>query len=169
MGLAPIVTHALASGVILSVILFAMILVLVKVNPEIMLRDYPPDIQAKFGPMSDRSRRLRIPIGILVIAVLLGAVGVSLAPVLAGLDGQPMFLTVFVHLLVMFTVFNVLDLLIMDWLIVVTLRPRFLVLPGTEGMPGYGDYAFHFRGFLIGTPITLVASILLAGLVSVLF
>ena len=58
--------------------------------------------------------------------------------------------------------------LVLDLLIVVTLRPRFLILPGTEGMARYADYAFHFRGFLIGLPITLFASLLLAGLVTVL-
>lgn len=34
--------------------------------------------------------------------------------------------------------------------------------PGTEGMAGYRDYWFHFRGFLIGIPIILAASALLA-------
>jgi hypothetical protein len=36
-------------------------------------------------------------------------------------------------------------------------------------MAAYADYAFHFRGFLIGIPITLVASLVLSGLVTILF
>lgn len=168
MNLWPLITNALVFGVILSSILFATILVVVRINPEIMLRDYPPDVQAKYGPMSDRSKRQRLPVAILVLALMFGVIVASLAPILDGAEGARLFPTAFVHFFVMFSVFNVLDWLVLDWLIVVSLRPRFLILPGTEGMAGYRDYAFHFRGFLIGIPITLAASLLLAGLVTVL-
>jgi hypothetical protein len=43
--------------------------------------------------------------------------------------------------------FNLVDWLILDWLIVCTITPKFMVLPGTEGMAGYKNYATHFRGF----------------------
>ena len=145
-----------------------MVLVLVRINPEIMLGDYPPDIQAKYGPMSERSKRQRIPVAILFLAVMFAIVAASFAPILGAVDRPRLFLASFTNLFVVFSVFNILDWLVLDWLIVVTLRPRFLVLPGTDGMAGYGDYAFHFRGFLIGIAITLVASVLLSGLVTIL-
>jgi hypothetical protein len=145
-----------------------MVLVLVRINPEIMLGDYPPDIQAKYGPMSERSKRQRIPVAILFLVVMFAIVAASFAPILGAVDRPRLFLASFTNLFVVFSVFNILDWLVLDWLIVVTLRPRFLVLPGTDGMAGYGDYAFHFRGFLIGIAITLVASVLLSGLVTIL-
>ena len=46
-----IVTHALRFGVVLSAILFALLLLVLRINPEIMLTDYPPDVRAKWGPM----------------------------------------------------------------------------------------------------------------------
>lgn len=164
----PIVTNALTFGVVLSATLFTMILVLAKVNPEIALRDYPPDIQAKYGPMSDRSKRLRLPVGILFLVVILAVLAASFSPILGTIDGPIPFLPAFIHFFVIFSLFNVLDWLVLDWLIVVTLRPKFIVLPGTEGTAGYEDYAFHLRGFLIGIPITLAGSLLLAGLVTIL-
>jgi hypothetical protein len=42
------------------------------------------------------------------------------------------------------------------------------VLPGTEGMAGYRNYGFHFRGFLIGIPIVLAGSVLCAVIVAIL-
>jgi hypothetical protein len=45
----------------------------------------------------------------------------------------------------------------------------FIVLKGTEGLPGYKDYRFHFHGFVIGTAVILVTSVLMAGMVSALF
>jgi hypothetical protein len=41
-----------------------------------------------------------------------------------------------------------------------------MILPGTEGSPGYKDYRFHFRGFLIGTVLILVASAVMAAVVA---
>ena len=49
----------------------------------------------------------------------------------------------FVHFAVMFGTFNVLDWLVLDWSLVYW-QPRFVVLPGTEGMAGYRSYWFHF-------------------------
>ena len=168
MNLLPIISNAVVFGVGLGSILFTMILVVVRVNPEIMLGDYPPDVQAEHGPMSDLSKRQRLLVAILALAVMFGVIVASLAPILDDADAAGLFPTVFVHFFVMFSVFNVLDWLVLDWLIVVRLRPSFLILPGTEGMAGYRDYAFHFRGFLIGIPITLAASLLLAALVTLL-
>ena len=58
--------------------------------------------------------------------------------------------------------FNLVDLLVMDWLIVCTITPRFLVLPGTEGMAGYKDYRTHPRGFVIGSAVAIMGSGLIA-------
>ncbi|HEV8580538.1 MAG TPA: hypothetical protein VGX68_15835 [Thermoanaerobaculia bacterium] len=163
MPLWPVVQHALLWGLLMSAVLFAFILAVVRFNPEIMLQDYPPDIRARYGPMSERTKRQRIPVAIVSVLVLLAVVAGSFLrlPEIWGDDVG--FLPAFVHLYTMFTVFNVLDLLVMDWLMV-RLQPRFIVLPGTEGMAGYQSYWFHFRGFLIGLPITLAASLLFAPL-----
>lgn len=169
MTLWPIISHALLYGVILSVVLFTLILGLVRINPELMLKDYPPDIQAKYGPMSDQSKRQRTPVAILVIVVLFGIVTLSFQGFGTDPQGDLSFFTAFIHLFVMFSLFNILDWLVLDWLIVVTIRPGFIILPGTEGLAGYEDYGFHFRGFLIGTVITLVTSILVAAVVAALF
>jgi hypothetical protein len=56
---------------------------------------------------------------------------------------------------------NLVDWLLLDWLIVCTITPKFMVLPGTEGMAGYKNYGMHFRGFLIGTVLAAVIGLLL--------
>lgn len=157
----PIIRLALLHGVVLAAVLFPLVLALLRFNPEIMLKDYPPDIQAKHGPMSERTRRQRIPVGIFFVAVLLAIVAFSLLQFRERVGGDVGFLAAFIHLFTMFSVFNVLDWLVLDWGMVF-LQPRFVVLPGTEGMAGYRSYWFHFRGFLIGVPITLLGSLILA-------
>lgn len=50
----------------------------------------------------------------------------------------------------------------------VWIRPRFLILPGTEGMAGYDNYAFHWTAFLRGSAGVVVVSVITASLVSAL-
>ena len=169
MSLWPTIRHALLFGVILSAVLFTLMLVVGRINPEIMLKDYPPDIQARHGPMSERSKRQRIPVVIVFFAIMLGIIAWSFHGVAATGAKDISFVAAFVHLFVMFSVFNLLDWLVLDWLIVVRIRPGFMILPGTEGLAGYDDYGFHFRGFLIGIVISLVVSLLLAVVVAALF
>ncbi len=64
--------------------------------------------------------------------------------------------------------FNLVDLLVLDWLLFCFITPGFLVVPGTEGMQAYKDYGYHFRAFLIGTVLSIAAGLGIAGLVVLL-
>lgn len=164
----PIVTHALGFGLTLSVILGALLLVVVRVNPEIMLNDYPPDIKARWGPMTERTKRQRTLVaGIFLVAILVVVVW-SLETLPAFVARDLTFGSAFAYFAILFGTFNVFDLLVIDCGLVYW-QPRFVVLPGTEGMAGYRDYRFHFRGFLIGIPIVAIVSALCAAVVSIIF
>src|SRR5215475_7091862 len=105
----PVIRHALLYGAVLSVVLFVLLVGLLWINPEILLNDYPPDIREKHGPMSERSKRQRVLATIVIGAVALGVVAASFSAVRASSSGKIQFLTAFVHLFVMFSVFNVVD------------------------------------------------------------
>jgi hypothetical protein len=66
----------------------------------------------------------------------------------SGWRGARLFPTAFVHFFVMFSVFNVLDWLVPDWLIVVI--ARFLIFQA-QGHGWLRDYAFHFQGFQLAS------------------
>ena len=74
------------------------------------------------------------------------------------------FFELFLFLFIIGQTWNAVDLIIMDFLIVCTLRPKWVVLPGTDGCLGYGDYFFHFKGFLIGCVYTAIMALLIAGI-----
>jgi hypothetical protein len=162
-----IVTHALQFGLLLSAVLFALLLLVLRANPEIMLNDYPPDIKAKWGPMTESTKRQRAVVAAIFAIVIFGVVAWSLNAVPALFVRDLTFGVAFTHFAVMFGTFNVLDWVVLDWGLVYW-QPRFVVLPGTEGMAGYRNYWFHFRGFLIGIPIVLAGSVLCAAIVSIL-
>lgn len=163
----PIVTHALGFGLTLSVILGALLLVVVRANAEIMLNDYPPDIKARWGPMTERTRRQRMPVAAVFLLAILAVVAWSLETLPAFVSRDLTFGSAFVYFAIMFGTFNVFDWLVIDCGLVYW-QPKFVVLPGTEGMAGYRNYLFHFRGFLIGIPIVLIGSALCAVIVSIM-
>lgn len=171
MGPVPNITlllqHGLLYGTILSVLMGVAFISIAFLNPEIWLPDYPPDIRQRFGPMSQRAKRQRRLVGIPVFLLLLAVIIFSIARFVQ-IGGGSVFFVVSLGIFVVLLVFNAMDLLILDWLIFVTLRPRLIVLPGTEGAQGYRDYGFHFRAFLKGVAGSLVASLLIAGVASVI-
>ena len=155
--------HGVLYGAILSVLMVLAFVGAAYLNPEIWLPDYPPDIRERFGLMSERARRQRRLVGIPVFLLLSGVLVLSSVR-LAQIGSESVFLSVFFGTFVVLLEFNAVDLLILDWLIFVTLRPRVVVLPGTEGAEGYGDYGFHFRAFLKGLAGPLIGSLIVAGL-----
>lgn len=63
--------------------------------------------------------------------------------------------------LLAFTAVAFADIVVIDWLIVATLTPKFLVLPGTEGMREYKDYGFSLKpAQLRGAPLLALLSLL---------
>ena len=156
-------------GLVFSLLFSALLLIMVKISPEMMLNDYPPDIKAKYGLASEETKRKRKPFILVFFLIVIGVPLLSILSLDRALAGTPTFLYIFIELFVLFFVFNLVDLLILDWLIFCTITPGFMVLPGTEGMAGYKDYGFHFRGFLIGCVVCLVSALVFAGIAALLY
>lgn len=68
-----------------------------------------------------------------------------------------------------FMVFNLVDLVIIDLLLVGAWRPRVLSLPGLDGVADTGDFAWHFHAFLKGTVGGAFLALLLAALAVVIW
>ena len=163
MDLSVVVQHGFVYGLVLSVLFTVVLLGAVFVNTEIMLNDYPPDVKKAYGgEKNPKTRGQRRIFSLFFLAVLFGVLCYSMIKFgeSAELTFQALFLLIFVEV---FT-FNMWDLLVIDWLIFNTIQPKFIFLPGTEGMAGYKDYYFHFRGFLTGIGFSLVSALILSGI-----
>lgn len=158
--------HGLLWGLLLAAYLSVAFVWLAWRNAEMWLGDYPPDIQAAFGHMSRRASKQRLWLGIPVLALALGIVAFATIDFVRG-GGSVGFPAATLHTFVLLMVFNLVDLLLIDWLLFVRIRPDFVVLPGTEGLEGYGSYRFHWRAFLKGTAGVAVASLLVGAAVVV--
>lgn len=157
-----LLAHSLFYGAILSGLMTTIILGTLAWRPMMWVNDAPPDVRAAAGEMSAADRRAKRLGGVLTLVVLFGVFGAALASLARQSGGALAFVDAAVSTYLIFMVFNLVDLLLIDWLLVVTLRPRFVMIPGTEHLAGYGDYGYHFRAFLKGSLGGLILSLLIA-------
>jgi hypothetical protein len=150
-------------GLVLSLVVTILSTVSGAIALDMFLDDYPPDIKEKYGPMSRRAARIRPFVAVLLFITALAVPIIGLFKLQAEIPSVP-FLPALVFAGVVLLVFNLFDLIILDWLFFCTIQPRAMVLPDTEGMAGYRDYRFHFTGFLKGLGFSAAGSLLVAGL-----
>lgn len=155
-------TAILVYGIPASLILSAIILMMVWINPRLMLRSYPKDVQAAVPPATPQEKRQTLVWAIPFWLVLLGFPTAAALSVHISNQG---FLLIFLSAFGVMLFSNLVDWLILDWLIFCTITPRFAILPGTEGLAGYKNYAMHVRGFLIGTALSVIVSLIIAGII----
>ncbi|MCR5227513.1 MAG: hypothetical protein K6E27_09905 [Eubacterium sp.] len=154
---------ALIEGLIWSVLWIIYVYVIVTKFPWQMMHDYPEDIQkaATLSEPTDRQNKnakLFGLIGSLVIFASLIAFGL-----VQFYQKDFSFLAILIHIFIIGMTWNVIDLLVMDWLIICIITPKWVVIEGTEGCKGYKDYLYHFKGFLIGCVYTTIMALIISG------
>ena len=163
-----IILHGFFYGLILSFGLSSLIFLTLYINPEMWLHDAPPEVQAQVGPMSARARRQRAFWSVPFFLVLFGVLALSIMR-LEAVVGPLTFTAVLANVLVVLLTFNLVDLIIIDWLIVAYWRPQFIKLPGIDpSMCAQNEYLFHFKGFLKGSVGIIIASPVIAAITMLL-
>jgi hypothetical protein len=153
-------------GAILSVVASLWLILALKVNPRIFLHDYPAKIQQKVPKKTRAERNLSYVFGVPFMLWLL------VVPFFSTLSlkeqGEAVFGALWLNAAGVAWVFNIVDWLILDWFMFCTLTPRFVIIPGSEGMEEYKDYGFHFFGFLHGTVYSVIGGLVIAVIISIL-
>jgi len=161
-------TKVLIDGAVLSILASIILIGSGMYNPRLFLQDYPAEIQAKVPPKTQREKRLSLVVGIPFMVLLLAMPFISTLTLKGQHGGAIEFLPLFLHAFGVIFIFNLVDLLLLDWLIFCYFTPSFFVIPGTEGMAAYQDYGYHFRASLIGTGLSVVGGLVIAGIVFIL-
>lgn len=127
--------------------------------------DYSEAIKRKVPP---QTKNERIIAGVVSIPFLLFAIVYPVNSVLAlkdQLGGVMTFSDAFIHLLIMMGFMTIGDLVILDWLIISKITPRFVVIPGSE-VEDYKDFSHHYRSHLRGSIIMIILCVAIAVIVS---
>lgn len=151
-----LLTQVLLTGGTVSILALSFLLITLYLRPRLLLRSYPPDIRNAAQPRTHAERRATAWTGLLFLGILLGVPFLSLY-ILALRDVQLSLGSAFLVSAGSLLMFNLVDLIVLDWIIICTITPSFVVIPGTEGALGYKDYGHHLRAFLRGTIPSVVA------------
>jgi hypothetical protein len=143
-------------GALLSAMASTYLLVLLRFNPRMFLRHFPKEIREIVPAKSEKERRMSIMLGVPLGLLFIGSTVASALLWRASAQGSPSFWELFAHVFGLFFLFNLVDLLILDWLIVCRFTPRWLIIPGTEQIVMPKEYLYHFKGFLMGTVVSVI-------------
>ncbi len=161
--------HMVRDGALMSVVVSTYLLVLLRFNPRLFLRHYPKEIQDVVPPKSKREVKISILLGAPLGLFCLGYILVSALRWRTSGPVNPSFLELFEYAFGVLFFFNLVDLLLLDWLIVCWYAPNWVTLPGTEHIVISKPYFHHFKGFLAGTVFSLIGGFLIAALLSFVF
>jgi hypothetical protein len=159
----------LRDGALLSVVTSTYLLVLLRFNPRMFLKHFPKEIREIVPPRSEKERRISILLGVPLGLVFIGSTFASALLWRASAQGSLSFWELFAHVFCLFFLFNLVDLLILDWLIVCRFTPSWLIIPGAEHIVMPKEYLYHFKGFLMGTVVSVIGGLAIAALLHFLF
>ncbi len=151
-------------GALFSVVASAYLLLLLRFNPRIFLGHYPEEIRRIVPPRSNKERRTALLLGML-IAVPLGSALIWRTATL----GSRSFWDLFAYAFGVLFIFNLVDLVILDWLIVCWFQLGWAILPGTEHIKVPNPYLHHFKEFLMGTVGLAMIGLAIAALLRIQF
>lgn len=153
-----------AAGVT-SLLFVASVLASLAYNPRLWVQDFPEPIQEAVDPLSRRERVARVVLAIPLFAVVFGIPLASVLGAKAARGGLTP-LEGFVHLWSILMVVNLVDLVVVDWLVGVWWEPAFLTTPEIEPHLQHNTYRFHLVEHAKGTLMLTVAALVLGWLVS---
>lgn len=155
----------LIDGGILIVAFTAVVLFIGMYKPRLFLTkdDVPADILAAVPRRTPAEKRQAIFMAIPIFVILIG--GMLYSTYTFAVESGAGFVPLFLHALVIILMIATFDLVVIDWLVLNTITPKWAVYPGTEGFAGYKDYAFHGRAHLKALPAQFIGAALTAGIV----
>lgn len=158
--------RALFDGMLISVFICGWISVILKINPRYEMKSYPPEIVRIVEKQTKLEKKGFLIMALPMLLIMIAYIIFTLVSTYSNINVT--FLTLFLHSFVALMVWNIIDLLIFDWMIFCKINPNFMIMPGTKGNPAYKDYKYHFIGFLKGCIMSIIAALMISGIVKLI-
>lgn len=142
-------------GLLTSFLLTILILISLYIQPRIWITKLPQKVQ-NFIPEKTKKEKIQAFVVFFLFIVIL-----FLFPVVAVTQyvSQPTFLEIWLITFSIYFIFNLTDLLIIDWLIICTITPGFIQINGVD-ISVYKNYSKHLIDFFKGIILMAVFSFL---------
>ena len=163
----PLLENLLFHGTLAAVILVLYLLpIMIKISPRIWgFSDYPKSITDHVSPQTKREKQIGGIIFFPFIFLFLVFPIISTLMLEAEYGGTIPLLDAFLNFFGILMFLNFADLLILDSLIIGTITPDFVIIPGTEHMRDkeYKDFRlYHAKGHVWGTIAMAIISFVIA-------
>ncbi len=164
-----ILTHLVTHGLFYAVMVTGyLLLVMLTTSPRVWgYADYSDAIKAKVPPQTAAEKRLAVLIAIPWMIFTFGFPIFSTYLLKSKLGGEIALWTAFLNVFALAFLAVVGDLVILDWLIVSTITPRFVMIPGTE-KADYQDFSHHYKAHARAAVPLFLLCIVLTGVVTYL-
>lgn len=157
-------TVIILESIVWSLLWMAMIAYALRVYPFTLEHDYPEDVRnvANIQKPSSIEKRKGMIFSVLSLILLLGLL---VAFGVLGHKQKPIHLPhLFLHIWMISMSWNMVDLVIVDWLLICMCSCKYFVLPNTEAYRGNKNYVFHFKGFLKGIVAMSIVALIATGI-----
>lgn len=161
-----VVKHILYHGLFYAfVITSSLLLIMVTTSPRVWgYTDYSDAIKAKIPPQTQKEKRQALLIALPWLIFTFIFPIFSTYYLKAKLEGEITFWQAFLNIFVLITLGTLADLIILDWLVVSRITPRFVVIPGTE-KADYKDFSHHYMAHARAVLVLLPLCVIIAGFV----
>jgi hypothetical protein len=101
---------------------------------------------------------------VLFLGSMIGILYYSNAQLKAANGGSITFLTAWLNTFILFNIGNLFDAVVIDWLILTMMKPKFMILPGTTlaEYAMFNDWRLHLGNYVKGVVIGAVFSLPIA-------
>jgi hypothetical protein len=129
--------------------------------------DYTEEIKAKVAPQNKEEKRTAIIIGIpwLLFVFIFPLVSTYLLKMQLGNDFS--LGIAFTNMFVLLVLITIGDFVVLDWWIVSTITPAYVIIPGTD-KEEYKNINQHFRGHIKSFLVQTVVCMLIAVIITIL-
>jgi hypothetical protein len=165
MVLTHVISHGLLYGIVVTGYLF---LVMITISPRVWgYKDYPDIVKSKVPVQTRKENTLAAVVGLPWFVFVLGFPVFSTFALKSKLGSEISFSTAFLNVFVMFVLATLGDLVLLDWIIVSKMTPKFVIIPGTVKQD-YKDFSHHYKGHAKAMILLILLCLIIAGLVSFL-
>jgi hypothetical protein len=162
MVVAHLITHGLSFAIIVNGYI---LLVMILTSPRIWgYTDYPEVIKNKVPPQTKREKLLATLIGLPWFIFVLGFPVFSTYALKAKLGSEIPFSIAFLNVLVLTLLATLGDLVILDWLLISKITPKFVIIPGSEEAD-YKDFSHHYKAHARAVVGLVLVCFIMAGIV----
>src|SRR5262249_39766553 len=150
----------LVDGIILCVSTGIIVVGSLMYNARLWLQDYPKPIREKVPPLSNAEKRERVVVAAMVLTILVGTVLLSALQLRVEHRGAHSFGAAYLTIFLILFMFNAFDAVVLDLFLITWLKPKFVIIPGMEGMEHLlYDYRKQVGDFLKGIVFCVVFSL----------